>query len=45
MGKTLAVEIGVDGSPVAAAVRVDAHEKTLTEDRTTSAACDPMDVN
>ena len=38
-GKKLAVETGVDGTPVAAAVWVDAHEKTLVEDRTKSAEC------
>ena len=32
IGKTTAVEAGVDGTPVAAAVWVDAHEKTPVQD-------------
>ena len=34
----------MDGT-VATAARVDAYEQTLTEDRTTSAACDSMEFN
>ena len=35
----------MDGTPVAAALWVDAHENTVEEDRTKSAACDPMELN
>ena len=40
----LAVETGMDGTPVAAAVWVDAQKKTRVECRTKSAGCDPMEV-
>ena len=43
--KKKAAETGVDGTPVAAAVWVDAHEKTVIEDRTKPAGCDPMELN
>ena len=43
--KRTAVETGVDGGPVATAARVDAHEQTLKEDRTKSAASDSMEFN
>ena len=44
IGKKLAVESGLDGTLVAAAVRVDDHGKTLVKDCTKSAACDPMEL-
>ena len=37
--------MGGDGTPVATAARVDAHEQTLAEDRTKSAASDSMEFN
>ena len=45
IGKNTAVENGADGTPVATAARVDAHELTLTKNRTKSAASDSMENN